>query len=122
VLADQIPDAAIFKAGLFKGLPRLRDCPICWPLGSSETLKSFNTFKESSGKHACCLISADKLDILLALGVTQAQIGLLNKTSEPVTLLVDKKQILFCIADTPAAQQKIFFDCLEQKKWPLPLK
>jgi hypothetical protein len=119
VLAEQIPDLTKFKAEIYKALPRTRGCSICTPIDAAESIKTFENFQRPN---VCVLASSGSLEKLASLGVTTAQIEQLRSASMPATLEINKKRILFCLADAPAKQQKLLFACLKKNKWPLPLK
>jgi hypothetical protein len=118
ILADQIGDIEVLKKEIYRAVPRNRGCSICVPINASESLK---TYKEFERPHVAVLIKKEALAEIVVLGVTASQIEALKSTVVPTTINVDHKMILFCIADTAAAQQKLLLQCLKKTKWPRPL-
>lgn len=121
VLADKVSDLQKFKAEIYRAMPRLREMSICAPVDASESLTGFRGYRQSGGGHLAVLTSGDNLYKLVELDLTMEQIDFLGRKPGAVTLAVRNKPILFCVAPTEAAQQKLFFDSLKRSKWPSPV-
>ena len=116
VLSERIPDLKKFKDDLNKSLPRLRESNICSPIDSVESIKVLG---ESTAEHAAVLVAPASLAKLSALGLSSTQIdSVRSDMAKAVTLKVGKKEMLFCIADTPERQQELLFAVLKKSKWP----
>ncbi|MBU6453460.1 MAG: hypothetical protein KGS72_16890 [Cyanobacteria bacterium REEB67] len=123
VMASEIPESREFRALIYKLLPRLRALSISAPFDDTEAVKTFADYSKQGGEHAAILLSAKDLGKLSLFGITRedeaaVREGALLGKSTMITIKDDTKtQLLVCLADDFAAQQKLLILALKEKHW-----
>jgi hypothetical protein len=105
----------LLRSRINSGMPRLRSWGVSIPITARESVKEFKT----SSRRMIFLMSPKDSNQLKALGLSRDDISRVAAVSNGLlTLKFRDKTLLFCLAESEAEQQRLFFEVLNQKTWP----